>query len=585
MLNPNAEIDKESLSHDSRDSVPLSPQPQKNQGKVATHWHRFIDSFKQPEKSHSSTLDDLEDACSMSDESNHLQASINPISQAFIALGGCVGSGLLVVSGVALHDGGPAGILIGWAIVSTFLYCVMQGLAELASTFPVSGAFAVYATRFVDSSFGFATGWNYALFWVIVLPLELVAASLSIDFWHSDINSVAWVAIFYVVIISLNLLGGTGGFQYTELVASIIKLLGIVGFDILAIVLICGGAGNGFIGAKHWHNPGAFSHGFKGVIAVLVSATYSLAGTELVALTTAESKVNPRIALPSAIKMVFYRIIVFYMITLTLITFLVPYNESQLVTGSQAFASPFVIAIEEGGITALASIINVVILVSLLSIGNSAVYGFSRTILSLAEQGLAPSIFKYVDRRGRPLFGIAVSAFIGLLAFVAASPKEGDVFAWLVAISALSTLFTWMSSSLAHVRFRMALKKQGRDTSELPYVSLTGFWGSVYSSICLFAVLCFQFWTSLFPLGESPAPTKFFQNYLGAVIVFVFLVSHKLYCRITKGNWDMITDLSQLDIDSGRRETDFEKLQQELAEERAVANARPWYWKVYYFLF
>ncbi|PYD07703.1 gamma-aminobutyrate permease, partial [Pseudomonas syringae pv. pisi] len=287
------------------------------------------------------------------------------------------------------------GILIGWAIVSSFLYCVMQALAELSSTFPVSGAFAVYATRFVDPSFGFAAGWNYAMFWVVVLPLELVAASLAIEFWNSSINTVVWVAIFYVLILGLNLFG-TAGFAMTELVASILKLIGVVGFDILAIVLICGGGDAGYIGAKYWHNPGAFSHGFKGVISVLVTATYSLAGTELVALTAAESSTNPRIALPSAIKMVFYRIIIFYMFTLTLIAFLVPYNDDRLTASSTAFASPFVIAIQTGGITALPSIFNVVVIISLLSIGNSAVYGFSRTILSLAEQGLAPSIFTYV---------------------------------------------------------------------------------------------------------------------------------------------------------------------------------------------
>lgn len=581
--------DKESLSFNTSDTalpITLQPQPRSN-NKASQAWHDFVDSFKPPELPNHKTSDSFNSLEEASYEENQikLQASINPISQAFIALGGCVGSGLLVVSGVALSKGGPAGILIGWAIVSSFLYCVMQALAELASTFPVPGAFAVYATRFIDPSFGFAVGWNYALFWVIVLPLELVAASLSIDFWHSDINSVAWVAIFYVVIISLNVFAGTAGFEYAELVASVIKLLGIVGFDILAIVLICGGADNGFIGAKHWHNPGPFAHGFKGVIAVLVSATYSLAGTELVALTTAESKANPRIALPSAIKMVFYRILVFYMVTLTLITFLVPYDNDNLTSGSSAFASPFVIAIQQGGINALASIFNVIVLISLLSIGNSAVYGFSRTILSLAEQGLAPAVFKYVDRKGRPLCGIAASATIGLLAFVAASPKQGEVFAWLVAISALSTLFTWMSCVMAHIRFRMALKKQGRDTSELPYVSLTGFWGSVYATICLIAVLGFQFWVSLFPLGAPPDPVTFFENYLGAVIVLVFFVGHKIYARVKKGNWDIITDLDAMDIDTGRRETDFDKLQQELQEEKAARRAKPWYWRVFNFLF
>lgn len=569
-----------SLASDSRSTGSLSHQyavPPKT-GK----WQSFKDSFRRAESLLSSDdeeLNSLERAVKKTAQTD-LQASISPLSQAFIALGGCVGSGLLIVSGQALAAGGPAGILIGWAIVSSFLYCVMQALAELSSAFPVSGAFATYATRFIDPSFGFAAGWNYAIFWVVVMPLELVAASLAINFWHLNINSVVWIAIFYVVIITLNLFG-TAGFAYFELVSSIIKLIGIVGFDILAIVLICGGGNEGFIGAKYWHNPGPFAFGFKGVVSVLITATYSLAGTELVSLTAAESKSNPRIALPRAIKMVFYRIMVFYMFTLTLIGFLVSSQTKDLSSGSSAFASPFVIAIQVGGIKVLPSIFNVVVLVSLLSIGNSAIYGFSRTILSLAEQGLAPRIFTYVDRMGRPLVGIATSAIVGLLAFVSASPKQNIVFAWLVSLSALSTLFTWASCTIAHLRFRAAMNKQNRSLSELPYLSKSGVWGSYYATICLFVVLCLQFWVSLFPLGKSPKASVFFENYLGAIIFLVFYFGHKIYSR----KLNTIVPLATMDLDTGRSENDYDRLNQELAEEKEAFKQLPWYKKVFRFLF
>lgn len=547
-----------------------------------SHWQNFKDSFKRAEKVESSDdedLDMLERAVKKTAKTS-LKLSIGPLAQSLIALGGCVGSGLLIVSGQALANGGPAGILIAWAIVSSFLYCVMQALAELSLTFPVSGSFAVYATRFIDPSFGFAAGWNYAMFWVIVLPLELVAASLTINFWQLDINSVVWVAVFYVLIIALNIFGSSG-FQNFEVFASIVKLVGIVGFDILAIVLICGGGKQGYIGTQYWHKPGPFAHGFKGVVSVLVSATYSLAGTELVSMTAAESKTNPRVALPRAIKMVFYRIVVFYMFTLTLIAFLVPSNNSDLTTGSGAFASPFVVAIQAAGITALPSIFNVMVLIALLSIGNSAVYGFSRTILSLAEQGLAPSIFQYVDRTGRPLVGIAVSAIIGLLAFVSASPKEAEVFDWLVALSALSTLFTWAACTIAHIRFRAALKKQGRSESDLPYRANTGVIGSYYATICLVVVLGLQFWVSLFPLGAEPQAVVFFKNYLGAVIVLACYTGHKLWTR----KLNTIVPLATMDIDTGRGETDFDKMRQDIADETAAYLALPWYQKVGRYLF
>lgn len=570
-----------SLTSDTR-SIDSSTPPYVGAPVKANKWNRFVDSFRRPEHLESSDSDDLtslEKAVKKTADTQ-LQASISPITQAFIALGGCVGSGLLIVSGKALAAGGPAGILIGWAIVSSFLYCVMQALSELSSTFPVSGAFATYATRFIDPSFGFAAGWNYAIFWVVVMPLELVAASLSINFWQSNINSVVWIAIFYVLIIVLNLFG-TAGFEYFELFCAFIKLVGIVGFDILAIVLICGGGQQGYIGAKYWHNPGPFAHGFKGVINVLITATYSLAGTELVSLTAAESKANPRIALPRAIKMVFYRIVVFYLFTLTLIGFLVASNTKQLTLASSAFASPFVVAIQLGGIKVLPSIFNVVVLVSLLSIGNSAIYGFSRTILSLAEQGLAPKILAYVDRRGRPLVGIAVSAFVGLLAFVSASPKQEQVFNWLVSLSALSTLFTWASCTIAHLRFRAAMSKQNRPLSELPYRSKTGVWGSYYATICLIVVLCLQFWVSLFPLGGKPKAEVFFQNYLGAIVFLVFYFGHKLYSR----KFNTIVPLATMDLDTGRSEMDFDKLNQELVEDREAFKALPLHKKIFRILF
>lgn len=544
-------------------------------------WQSFKDSFKRAEAKEGKSALQLEEQNEKPAVEGGLKQNLKTRQLQMISIGGAIGTGLFVASGKALQTGGPASLLIGWGIVSSYLYCTMQAMAELVSLFPVSGSFATYATRFVEPSWGFAVGWNYALFWVVVLPMELVACSLTIGFWGSDINPVAWVTIFYVLIFVLNLCGNKG-FGEAEFVFSVIKIIAIIGFNILAIILICGGAGeqNGFIGAKYWKDPGPFTAGAKGVVTVFITATYSLAGTELVGLTAAEAEGNPRIVLPKAIKQVFYRIIVFYMLTLTLVGFLVPSNSKDLL-GSGANASPFVVAIKNGGIKVLPSIFNVVVLIALLSIGNASVFGFSRTIVSLAEQGLAPSFLSYVDRKGRPLMGFLVSAIVGLISFVAASPKQGKVFAWLLALSGLSTLFTWFSICISHIRFRMALSLQGRNITELPYAAQTGFWGSVYAAAILVVVLCLQFWVSLFPLGQSPDPVVFFENFLGGPVVLVMYLGHKIYSR----NFTIVTPLHELDIDSGRRDLDQEKLQQELAEEREAYANLPFLGKVRAFLF
>lgn len=159
-------------------------------------------------------------------------------------------------------------------------------------------------------------------------------------------------------------------------------------------MLAAGGSPNhqGYIGARYWHNPGSFSHGFKGVCSVFVNAAFSYSGSELAGLTAAETR-NPRRSIPSAIKQVCWRIILVYILSLTLIGFLVPYNDPRLIDGSSdydASASPFVIAIKNAGISGLPSVFNAAILIAVLSVGNASVYASTRTLAALAAQGMAP---------------------------------------------------------------------------------------------------------------------------------------------------------------------------------------------------
>ena len=139
-----------------------------------------------------------------------------------------------------------------------------------------------------------------------------------------------------------------------EFVFAIIKVVAILGFIILGIILDCGGGPQGeYIGGRYWHNPGAFNNGFKGLCSVFVSAAFAFSGTELVGLAAAETA-NPRKSLPTAVKQVFWRICLFYIVSLTLVGLLVPYTNDKLLSGSSsadATASPFVIAIESAGIS------------------------------------------------------------------------------------------------------------------------------------------------------------------------------------------------------------------------------------------
>lgn len=139
------------------------------------------------------------------------------------------GTGLFVASGKALAAGGPASLIIAFSLIGIMLFCTVHALGELAVLFPVAGSFSAYSTRFLDPAWGFAMGWNYALQWLVVLPLEIIAASITINFWNSSVDHAVWVSIFLVLIIGINLFG-VKGYGEAEFVFSIIKVIAVIGF-------------------------------------------------------------------------------------------------------------------------------------------------------------------------------------------------------------------------------------------------------------------------------------------------------------------------------------------------------------------
>lgn len=222
-----------------------------------------------------------------------------------IAFGGAIGTGLFIGSGGALASGGPGSLLIDFIIMGVLLASTVLALGELATTLPVSGSFAAYSARFIDPAWGFAMGWNYWMQWFVVLPLELVAASIVIDYWDPQhtITPGVWIIIFIAVISFINFFGvrGYGEFEFG---ASMIKILAVLGFILVAIVIQTGGSpSDRYLGATAWHGGRAFQNGFKGFCSVFVTAAFAFAGTELVGLAAAESS-NPRKEVPKASKQV-----------------------------------------------------------------------------------------------------------------------------------------------------------------------------------------------------------------------------------------------------------------------------------------
>lgn len=475
-----------------------------------------------------------------------------------IAVGGSIGTGLFIGSGKALRTGGPAALVIDWIIMGIMLLNTCQAIGEMAIMYPVSGGFYTLVSRFVDASWGFAMGWNYVFQWAVVLPLELTAAAFTLQFWdkNGSVNIAVWITIFALLVILVNVFGALG-FAEEEFWSSCLKLTVIFIFLFASLVFVLGGGPSSgeyssYVGGRYYQNPGAFANGFKGVCSVFVTAAFSFAGTELVGLAATEHP-NPRKALPSAIKMTVWRISIIYVLSLLFVGLLVPYDDPRLVGGSyDANTSPFVLVFVRAGVPGLPHLINATITVSVLSIGMSCVYAGSRTLLALAEQGYAPKVFTYVDKAGRPLWAVLFIIAFFPIAYANCADVGTKIFDWLLALSGLSTIFTWLSINVAHIRFRMAWKAQGHHIDELPFRALGGIWGSAFGATVLVLVLIAQFYIAVSPIGgggNTPGESveAFFLSYLALPVVILFYIIGVLWKRTGPKK------ASEIDLVTGRK--------------------------------
>lgn len=491
---------------------------------------------------------------------------------AVIALSSGLGTGLLVGSADKLRLGGPLSLLIAYLIVGAMCICTMNSIGELTVAYPdLEGGFNEWYRKFLDESLAFALAWNYWVEWSTTISLELVTAAITIEFWNLTVDSDVFVTIFFVLIIAINLFG-VRGYGNAEFVMNSIKLVALTGFVIMGLCIDLGASESGFIGGEYWRDPGCITS-FKGLVKAFSTASFSMGGTEFLALSVSEVR-NPRRALPCAIRLVFVRIIFFYLGSLVFVGLLVPYTSDRLLGGGGSNTSPYVLAAQLHGVNVVPSIMNAVILNSVTSVATAAMYSSSRLLRSLAQQGYAPKWFDYVDRAGRPLRAWAVSILAAMFAFIATYPDQATVFNWLMSIVALSIVFVWAALCVCHLRWRAALKYNNVSLDTLGFVSYTGAWGSWFSVVVNALILIGQFWVALFPEGEADV-SNFFQNYACVPFIIVCYLGHKIYY----GHWNKYwLRVDEIDIHTGRMVYDEGVLALEKEEKRQKFKAAP-FWK------
>ncbi|KAA1475488.1 hypothetical protein DENSPDRAFT_842273 [Dentipellis sp. KUC8613] len=415
-------------------------------------------------------------------ELDRVQRKLKQRHVQMIAIAGTLGTGLFLGSGEALQGAGPLGALIAYLLVGTVAYSALCSVGEMTSLAPISGTFPHFAARWVDPSFGFAVGWNYFYTQAITVPVEITSATILITFWDPDTGHTAGYIAVLCFLVSLANILGVRYFGESEFVFSIIKLCMITGLILVGLIIdLGGGPDHQRRGFQYWKNPGPLAPAglvsnintdrFLGILSVLVQAAFSFQGMELVAIAASETE-NPRRNIAKAVRRVFYRIVVFYILGILITGMLVPYNDPALLNASAtASESPYVIAMTRAGIKILPSIINAGILTSAFSAGNSYLFCASRILYGLALRGQAPRIFTYCTKAGLPIAAVLFSCAFTLLAFMNVSNSSATVFNWFVSLSTVGGFFTWAAINLTYIRFWHGLRAQGIDRKQFVYYS------------------------------------------------------------------------------------------------------------------
>ncbi|KAH8886267.1 amino acid permease [Thozetella sp. PMI_491] len=473
-----------------------------------------------------------------------LQRGLKNRHLVMISFGGVVGASIWYGTGFAVAYSGPVGALICFFIVGVDVYFVMQCLGEMSTLYPIPGGFIELAGRFVDPALAFSVGYNYWYLWVTNVAGDFNASSIIMGYWTNAVPTYGWILIWWAFYQATTLLGVVVWGEM-EFYFACWKLLCILGGFLCAILLNTGAIGGEYIGFRYWRDPGPIANGINGFGQSFLLAAVYYCGTEMLALTAAESK-NPGKDVPNAIRQTFWRILIIFMGLVFFAGILVPSNSPDLLTASsKSGLSPWTIAFKNAGAPQLGHVVNVVMITAQLSSMNSALYVASRSLVSLAARGRAPKIFAKTSKNGTPVIALVFCNALGLLSMLNYKAGPAKVFTYLVSISGSATYIAWAFIGVTHLRFRKAWVLQGNQVEDLPYKALFYPYGTWFV-IAINSFLTLIAGYSVF-IGGFDA-VGFVVNYI-VVAVFVVLYAGWKIIKRTK-----IVPLADIDLMTGRRD-------------------------------
>ncbi|MHA3020623.1 amino acid permease [Mycobacterium sp. BMJ-28] len=362
-----------------------------------------------------------------------------------IAVGGVIGAGLFVGSGVVIADTGP-GAFITYALAGILMIMIMRMLAEMAVANPSTGSFADYAREAMGNWAGFSVGWLYWYFWVIVVGFEAIAGAKIIQYW---VDVPLWLSsLILMSLMTATNLFSVSSFGEFEFWFAGVKVAAIAVFIVLGGLYVLGVWPHRSMDFSNlWSHGGFFPHGATAVTVGVVTVIFSMVGAEIATIAAAESS-DPKRAVARAANSVILRIAVFFVGSAFLLVTILPWNDERI------GASPFVAAFTEMGIPYADHVMNAVVLTAVLSCLNSGMYTASRMLFVLAARREAPARLVTVTRRGVPAAAIMTSSIVGFLSVIAAAVSPDTIFAFLLNSSGAIILFVYLMIAISQIVLR-----------------------------------------------------------------------------------------------------------------------------------
>lgn len=354
-----------------------------------------------------------------------------------LSLGGVIGTGLFMGSGVTINQGGPAGAVLAYLVAGVLMYLVMVCLGELSVQMPVSGSFQAHATRFIGPATGFMIGWVYWMSWASTVGLEFTAAGMLMTRWFPEVPVWLWSGFFVVVLFSLNALAtrafgeastGSPGSRWRRSWCS--SWSGAGDLRRYRTEERCAGADVLQPGRR-----AAVPNGLSAVFAVMMTVVYAFQGCEIMGVAAGETE-RPEKSILRAVRNVVFRVLIFYVLAIVVLSAIIPWQQAGLME------SPFVQVFDMVGIPYAADLMNFVILTAILSVGNSGLYASTRILWAMSRTGMAPRGLSKLSARGVPLYALLITLCFALLSLLTSVVAADTLFMVLMAVSGMSGTVT-----------------------------------------------------------------------------------------------------------------------------------------------